>query len=87
MNRNYTQNSINLKEKKNTNDFTVSYYHVMYLFQSESTLYSYQSVKELLAQNRPDIWSLSDSNGIRTLSNLVRKWTLNYLHSFFHRNQ
>ena len=33
---------------------TVCSCHVMYAFQSESTLYSF---KELLAQNRSDIWS------------------------------
>ena len=34
---------------------TVFSYHVMYVFQSESTLYSCLNVKELLAQNRP-VW-------------------------------
>ena len=34
--------------------------HVMYAFQSESTLYSCLNVKELLARNRCKIWSLSD---------------------------
>ena len=42
--------------------------HVMYAFQSESTLYSCLNVKELLAWNRRDIWDLSDSNGIRALN-------------------
>ena len=37
------------------------------------------NVKELLAWNRHDIWNLSDSNGIRTHSHLVRKRTLNHL--------
>ena len=36
-------------------------------------------VKELLAQSRRHIWSLSDSNRIRTHNQLVRKWTLNHL--------
>ena len=58
---------------------TECYYHVMYVIQSESTLYSCLNVKELLAQNRCDIWSLSDSNGIRTHNHLVRKRTLNHL--------
>ena len=49
---------------------TVCYYHVTYAFQSESTLYSCLNVKELLARNRRDIWSLSDSSGI---------WTHNHL--------
>ena len=38
-------------------------YHVMYAFQSESTFCSCLDVKELPAQNRRDIWSLSDCNG------------------------
>ena len=36
---------------------TVCSYHVIYAFQSESTLYSCLSFKELLAQNRSDTWS------------------------------
>ena len=35
-------------------------YHVTYVFQSESTLYSCLNVKEVLARNRREIWSLSD---------------------------
>ena len=42
----------------------------MYVFQSESTLYSHLNVKELLVQNRGDIWSLSNSNEIQTHSHL-----------------
>ena len=42
-------------------------------FQSESRLYSFLYVKELLARNRCKIWSLSDSNGIRIHNHLVRK--------------
>ena len=34
---------------------TVCSYHVMYVFQSESTLYSCLNVKELLARNRHEI--------------------------------
>ena len=41
-------------------------YHVTYAFRSESTLYSCLNVKELLARNRREIWSLSDCNGTRT---------------------
>ena len=52
------------------------YYHVMYAFQSESTLYS---CLKLLARNRRDIWSLSDNNGIRTNNHLFCKRTLNHL--------
>ena len=54
-------------------------YHVTSAFQSGSTLYSSLNVKELLARNRRDTRSLSDSNGIRTHNHLVRKWTLNHL--------
>ena len=36
-------------------------------------------VNELLAQDRHYIWSLIDSNGIRTQDYLLRKRTLNYL--------
>ena len=60
---------------------TVCSYHVMYVFQSESTLCL--NVKELLAQNSCDIWSLSDWNGTWTHSHLVRKWTLNHLDSLW----
>ena len=52
---------------------TVCYYYVTYPFQNESTLYSCLSVKEFLAWNRRDIWSLSDSNGIRTHNHLVNE--------------
>ena len=37
----------------------------MYAFQSESKLFGCLTVKELLARNRRDIWSLSDNYGIR----------------------
>ena len=37
------------------------------------------NVKELLAQNRRHIWSLSYSNGIRTHNHLIRKRTHNHL--------
>ena len=47
----------------------------MYAFQGESTLYGCLNVKELLAPNMRDIWSLSDSNGIRTHNHLVSKRT------------
>ena len=49
------------------------YYHVTYAFWSESTSYSCLNLKELLARNRRDIWSLSDCNGIRTHNLLFRK--------------
>ena len=50
---------------------TVWYCHVTYEFHSESTLYSSLNVKEILALNRRDIWSLSYSNGIWTHNHLV----------------
>ena len=50
----------------------------MYAFQSESTLYIFPNLKELLARDRYDIWSLSDCNGIRYHNQLVRKGTLNH---------
>ena len=37
------------------------------------------NVKELLARNRCNIWSLSDCNGTRTYSHLVHNRTLNHL--------
>ena len=59
--------------------FVVCFYHVTYVFQSESTLYSCLNVKELLAGNRRDIWNLSGCNGTRTHKHLVRKRILNHL--------
>ena len=57
----------------------VCFYHVTYEFESESTLYSWMNVKELLARSRRHIWRLSDCNGTRTHNHLVRKGTLNHL--------
>ena len=51
----------------------------MYVFQSESTLHSCLNVQELLARNRCDISSLSESNKIQTYNPLVQKWKLNKL--------
>ena len=58
---------------------TVCYYNVTYTFESESTLYSCLHVKEILARNRRNTWSLSDSNEIRTHNHLVLKRTLKQL--------
>ena len=58
---------------------TVSFYHVTYIFQSESTLYSCLNVKELLAVNRCETWSLSDCNWTQSHNHLVQKWTLHHL--------
>ena len=41
--------------------------------QSESTLYDYLNVKEILTRYRHDIWKLSGSNEIQTYSHLVFK--------------
>ena len=57
----------------------VCFYHVKHAFQGESTLYGCLNVKELLARNRREIWSLSDCNETRTHNHLVRKRTLNHL--------
>ena len=57
-------------------------YHVTYAFQSESALYNCLNVKELLAQNRREIWSLSDCN--RTHNHLVHKRTLIQLTKLVH---
>ena len=58
---------------------TVCSYHVMYVFQSESTHYSCLNVKELLAWSRRKIWSLSDCNWTQTHNHLACKQTLNHL--------
>ena len=58
---------------------TVCYCHFTYAFQSESTLYRCLNVKELLARNKCDIWSLIDCNRTRTYNHLVHKRTLNHL--------
>ena len=61
-------------KNKNLSDFMLL--HVTYAFQSESTFHSCLNIKKL-ARIRRDIWSVSDSNGIRTHNNLVCKRTLN----------
>ena len=58
---------------------TVSFYHVIYALQSESTHYSCLNVKELLPQKRRHIWGLNDCKGTRTYSHLVCKRTRNHL--------
>ena len=54
------------------------FYHVWYVFQSESTLYSCLNVKEFLAWSKCDIRRLSDSNRTQTQNHLVHKRTLNH---------
>ena len=51
---------------------------ITYAFYSESTLHGYLNFKELLAQNRRDIRSLSDRNGFRTHSHFVGKLTFSF---------
>ena len=58
---------------------TVCSCHVMYAFQSESTLSSCLNAKKLLARSRRAIWNLSDCNWTRIQNHLVRKRTLNHL--------
>ena len=58
---------------------TVCSCHITYTFQSESTLYSWLHVKELLARSKCQICSLSDCNWTRTQNHLIRKRTLNHL--------
>ena len=59
--------------------FTLCSCHVTYAFHSESTLYSCLNFKELFAQNRHKISSLSDCKWSRTHNHLVCKRTLNHL--------
>ena len=66
-------------EDDDDDELSVCSYHITYMFQSESTLHICQNVKELLAPNRRDIWSLCHCNGTRTHNHLVRKRTLNHL--------
>ena len=58
---------------------TVCSCHVTYAFPSESTLYSYLNVKELIARSRREIWRLSDCNWTQTHNHLVQKQTHNHL--------
>ena len=62
-----------------TMHLTVFYYRVTYVFLSESTLYICLNLKELLAQNKRDIWRLSDCNNTWTQNHLVFKRKLNHL--------
>ena len=51
-------------------------YHVTNAYLSKSTFCSCLNVKELVAWNRRDIWSLNNCNGIWTHKHLVHKRTL-----------
>ena len=48
-------------------------------FRVNLTLYSCLNFKKRLAQNKRDIWSLSDCKVTRTHNHLVCKWTINHL--------
>ena len=61
---------------------TVCSCHVTYAFQSKSTLHSCLNVKELLAWNRREIWSLSDCYWTRTHNHLVRERILDHSGQF-----
>ena len=50
-----------------------SYHAYVNAFQSKSTLCSCLNVRELLVWSRREIWSLNDSNWIRTYSHLIHK--------------
>ena len=54
-------------------------YHITYAFQSESTFYSCLNVKEFLARNRREIWSLSDCNWTQTHNHFARKQAISHL--------
>ena len=62
-----------------TVQFTQCFYHFKNEFQSESRLHSCLNVKELLAWNRCNIWSLSDSNMTLIHNLLACKWPFNHL--------
>ena len=58
---------------------TLYSYHLMWLFNSESTLYFCLNVKDILAQKKKrDIWNLSERNGTRTQNQLFHQETLNH---------
>ena len=54
---------------------TVCSYHVTYAFQSESILYCCLNVRELINQNRLEVWSVSHCKWARAHNHLVRKRT------------
>ena len=67
-----------------TSSYLYSAFHCMllscqYALQSESSLYFWLNVKEFLAPNRRDIWTLNDCKPTRTNNQLVRKRALNHL--------
>ena len=77
--RNIYQLKVSNRNNRKRSERWLYDYHVAYVFLSESTLYSCLNVRELFARSRCDIWSLSDSNGIRSHNHLVRRRTLDHL--------
>ena len=67
-----------LPEIKSLDHLTVCSYHVTYTFQSESTLHGCLNVKELLVQNRCEMWILSECSCTRTHNHLVHKRTFSH---------
>ena len=63
--------------------FTECFYHFKNKFQSESRLHSCLNTKELLASNRCNIWSLSDSSRTLIHNLLASKWPFNHLAKLF----
>ena len=57
---------------------SVCSYQVKYAYKRQSTLFSCMNVKEPLAQNRRNIWGLSDSNRTQAHNHIVHKRTLNH---------
>ena len=75
----FTENLLAMEMKKtkmHMNTLTKCSCHVTYVFQTQSILYICLNVKEFLAWNRREIWSLSDYNLTRTHDHLVRKASL-----------
>ena len=68
---------INNKNTSCSSVFNVNFEHISYLYvimsRTLSTLYTRLNIKELLARNRRDIWSLSNSYEIWTHNHLIRR--------------
>ena len=63
-------------------------YHVTYAFQSESTLFIWMNVKELLARSSREIWSLSDcfEQGVPWYLGKYRVWIHSETHTWHDKN-
>ena len=73
-----SKNTHHLGDVNLPNQLNVCFYHVTYVFYSESTLSNCLNFKKLLAWNSCDIWKLSDCYRTRTHNHLVCKRTLNH---------